>query len=35
MLFNKKHKGLFQWVWGILATIVIISMILLYFPVFQ
>jgi hypothetical protein len=35
MLFNPKHQKKIQLIWGVLATIVIVSMILLYFPVFQ
>lgn len=35
MLFNKKHQKKIQLIWGILAIVVIVSMILLYFPVFQ
>jgi len=35
MLFNKKNQKKVQIIWGVLATLVIISMILLYFPVFQ
>lgn len=35
MLFQKKHKGKVQLIWGIVAVLVIVSMILLYFPVFQ
>lgn len=35
MLFNKKHQKKIQIIWGILAALVAISMVLLYFPVFQ
>ena len=35
MLFNKKHRGIVNVIWGIVAFMVIASMILLYFPVFQ
>jgi len=35
MLFNKKHQKKIQAIWGALAVLVIVSMILLYFPVFQ
>lgn len=32
MLFDKKTKGVVKVIWGILAVIVILSMILLYIP---
>jgi hypothetical protein len=35
MLLNKKHKKVLNIIWGVVAFIVILSMILLYFPVFQ
>jgi hypothetical protein len=35
MLFNKKHQKKIQAIWGVLAFLVAVSMILLYFPVFQ
>ncbi len=35
MLFNKKHKGIINIVWGVVVVLVILSMILLYFPIFR
>ena len=35
MLFDKKAKGVIKAVWTVVAVLVIISMILLYFPVFN
>ncbi len=35
MLFNKKHKGIINIVWGVVVVMVIASMILLYFPIFR
>jgi len=34
MLFHKKTKGVMKWVWGVLVTLIIISMIVLYSPIF-
>jgi len=35
MLFNKKHQKRIQVVWAIVSIFIIISMILLYSPIFQ
>jgi hypothetical protein len=35
MLFNKKTKGIINAVWTVVAVLVILSMVLLYFPVFN
>lgn len=35
MMFNPKHKKKIKVAWSILAALVIISMILLYAPIFQ
>jgi len=34
MLFNKKTKGVVKAVWTVVAILVIISMVLLYAPIF-
>lgn len=34
MLFNKKTKGVVKVVWTVLAFLIIISMVLLYAPIF-
>jgi hypothetical protein len=34
MLFNKKTKGIIKAIWVVVAVFVIISMLLLYVPVF-
>ncbi|KKT00853.1 MAG: hypothetical protein UW07_C0010G0037 [Candidatus Nomurabacteria bacterium GW2011_GWF2_43_8] len=35
MLFHKKHQKKIQAVWGVLSILIIISMILLYSPIFR
>ena len=35
MLYNKKTKGVMKVVWGVVAFLVIISMVLLYTPIFN
>gem|GEM_PF-1059736 len=35
MLFNKKHQKRLQVIWGILSILIILSMILLYSPIFK
>lgn len=32
MLFHKKTKGAMKWIWGVLVTLIIISMVALYLP---
>jgi len=34
MLFSKKTKGVMKWVWGVLVFLIIVSMIVLYTPIF-
>ncbi len=33
MLFNKKHRRKVGIAWGILCALIIVSMVLLYFPI--
>ena len=35
MLFNKQHKRKIGIIWGVICVLIILSMILLYFPVFN
>lgn len=35
MLFDKKHQKKVRIIWGVLAVMIALSMILLYFPVFR
>lgn len=35
MLYNKKTKGVVRVVWTVVAVLVIISMVLLYTPIFN
>ena len=35
MLFNKKHQKRIQTAWAIITVLIIISMILLYSPIFR
>jgi len=35
MLFNKKHQKKIQIVWAVVGVLIIISMILLYSPIFS
>jgi len=35
MLFNKKHQKKVQVIWAVLTVLIIVSMILLYAPIFQ
>jgi len=34
MLFDKKNKGIIKAVWTVLTVLIIISMVLLYMPIF-
>ncbi|MFQ5540753.1 MAG: hypothetical protein ACE5F4_00695 [Candidatus Paceibacteria bacterium] len=34
MLFHKKTRGVMKWVWGVLVFLIIVSMLVLYSPVF-
>lgn len=34
MLFDKKTKGIIKVVWAVLAVLVMISMVILYIPIF-
>jgi len=33
-IFNKKHKKAVKVIWGIIGAVIIVSMILLYTPIF-
>lgn len=35
MMFNPKNKKIFKRAWAVMACIIIVSMILLYAPIFQ
>jgi hypothetical protein len=35
MMFNPKNKKIFKRAWAVMAVIIIISMILLYAPIFR
>lgn len=34
MLFNKKHRRTVGIIWGVLCVLIIVSMVLLYTPIF-
>ena len=33
-MFGKKTKGIIKWIWSVFAVLIIISMVLLYLPIF-
>jgi len=35
MFFNKKHQKKIQVIWAVVCVLIIVSMILLYSPIFQ
>ena len=34
MLFSKKGKGVMKWIWAVLVFLIIVSMVILYSPIF-
>jgi len=34
MLFDKKTKGIIKGIWTVLAVLLILSMVILYFPIY-